>query len=97
MIGDDPASREVIQLVGAEARLEPHLLVEPRRRTTIKTRFVAAGQQLLRADSETLAPISGPLRDQLLRPRRGGAGRQRGDDPVGLRQGRARREHRRGR
>jgi D-beta-D-heptose 7-phosphate kinase/D-beta-D-heptose 1-phosphate adenosyltransferase len=67
VIGDDPAAREVTQLVGAETRLEPHLLVEPRRRTTIKTRFVAASQQLLRADRETVAPISAPLRAQLVR------------------------------
>jgi D-beta-D-heptose 7-phosphate kinase/D-beta-D-heptose 1-phosphate adenosyltransferase len=67
VIGDDPAGREVTQLVGAEMRLEPHLLVEPRRRTTIKTRFVAASQQLLRADRETVAPISAPLRAQLER------------------------------
>jgi D-beta-D-heptose 7-phosphate kinase/D-beta-D-heptose 1-phosphate adenosyltransferase len=67
VIGDDPAAREVTQLVGAETRLEPHLLIEPRRRTTIKTRFVAASQQLLRADRETVAPISAPLRAQLVR------------------------------
>jgi D-beta-D-heptose 7-phosphate kinase/D-beta-D-heptose 1-phosphate adenosyltransferase len=67
VIGDDPAGREVTQLVGAETHLEPHLLVEPRRRTTIKTRFVASSQQLLRADRETIAPITAPLRDQLLR------------------------------
>src|SRR5437870_4273301 len=62
VIGDDPAGREVTQLVGAEARLEPHLLIEPRRRTTIKTRFVACSQQLLRADSETLRPLTAPSR-----------------------------------
>jgi len=61
VIGDDPAGREVIQLVGAETHLEPHLLVEPSRRTTIKTRFVAASQQLLRADRETVAPVSAPI------------------------------------
>jgi len=67
VIGDDPAGREVTQLVGAEAHLEPHLLIEPRRRTTIKTRFIAASQQLLRADRETVSPVSAPIRDQLLR------------------------------
>ena len=66
VIGDDPAGREVTQLVGAEANLEPHLLIEPRRRTTIKTRFVAASQQLLRADRETVAPITPALRGQLV-------------------------------
>ncbi|HUA54841.1 MAG TPA: PfkB family carbohydrate kinase, partial [Candidatus Sulfotelmatobacter sp.] len=67
VIGDDPAGREVTQLVGAEPRLEPHLLVEPGRRTTIKTRFVAGSQQLLRADRETVAPIGARIRDQLVR------------------------------
>ncbi|MBV8166794.1 MAG: D-glycero-beta-D-manno-heptose-7-phosphate kinase, partial [Alphaproteobacteria bacterium] len=66
VIGDDQASREVIQLVGAEPRIEPHLLVEPKRRTTIKTRFVAGSQQLLRADRETIAPIGAPIAAQLL-------------------------------
>jgi D-beta-D-heptose 7-phosphate kinase/D-beta-D-heptose 1-phosphate adenosyltransferase len=66
VIGDDPAGREVIQLVGAEPRIEPHLLIEPKRRTTIKTRFVAGSQQLLRADRETIAPIGAPIADQLL-------------------------------
>jgi D-beta-D-heptose 7-phosphate kinase/D-beta-D-heptose 1-phosphate adenosyltransferase len=65
VIGDDQAGREVIQLVGAEPRIEPHLLVEPRRRTTIKTRFVAGSQQLLRADRETVAPIGAPIAAQL--------------------------------
>src|SRR5271170_562863 len=67
VIGDDPAGREVTQLVGAEDHLEPHLLIEPRRRTTIKTRFVAASQQLLRADRETVAPVGAAIRTQLLR------------------------------
>ncbi|MBI3516591.1 MAG: bifunctional heptose 7-phosphate kinase/heptose 1-phosphate adenyltransferase, partial [Proteobacteria bacterium] len=60
VIGDDQAGREVTQLVGAEPRLEPHLLIEPHRRTTIKTRFVAGSQQLLRADRETVAPVAAP-------------------------------------
>jgi D-beta-D-heptose 7-phosphate kinase/D-beta-D-heptose 1-phosphate adenosyltransferase len=66
VIGDDPAGREVTQLVGAEPRLEPHLLIEPGRRTTIKTRYVAGSQQLLRADRETVAPVGAAIRGQLL-------------------------------
>jgi D-beta-D-heptose 7-phosphate kinase/D-beta-D-heptose 1-phosphate adenosyltransferase len=67
VIGDDPAGREVTRLVGAEPRLEPHLLVEPKRRTTIKTRYVAGSQQLLRADRETVAPVAPAVRGQLVR------------------------------
>jgi D-beta-D-heptose 7-phosphate kinase/D-beta-D-heptose 1-phosphate adenosyltransferase len=66
VIGDDPAGREVTQLVAAEPRLEPHLLIEPKRRTTIKTRYVAGSQQLLRADRETVAPVAAPIRAQLV-------------------------------
>ncbi len=67
VIGDDQAGREVTQLVGAEPRLEPHLLIEPHRRTTIKTRYLAGSQQLLRADRETVTPVAAPIRDQLVR------------------------------
>ncbi|MBI1777877.1 MAG: D-glycero-beta-D-manno-heptose-7-phosphate kinase [Proteobacteria bacterium] len=57
VVGDDPAGREVTEMVGREPTVEAHLLVEPRRRTTIKMRYVAQGQQLLRADRESvLAP-----------------------------------------
>jgi D-beta-D-heptose 7-phosphate kinase / D-beta-D-heptose 1-phosphate adenosyltransferase len=57
VVGDDAAGRELTGLVADEARVEPYLLVEKARRTTIKTRFVASGQQMLRADRETVAPI----------------------------------------
>ncbi|GAB4170651.1 MAG: D-glycero-beta-D-manno-heptose-7-phosphate kinase [Thalassobaculales bacterium] len=58
VIGRDAAAGEVTRLVAREATVEPHLLVEPQRRTTIKQRFIAAGQQLLRADTEQIdAPL----------------------------------------
>ncbi|TAD89318.1 MAG: D-glycero-beta-D-manno-heptose-7-phosphate kinase [Alphaproteobacteria bacterium] len=57
VIGDDAAGREVIHLVGREPTVEPHLMVEPGRATTIKTRFIAGRQQLLRADRETVRPL----------------------------------------
>ncbi|MSO75747.1 MAG: D-glycero-beta-D-manno-heptose-7-phosphate kinase [Alphaproteobacteria bacterium] len=58
VVGDDAAGREVLSLVGAETGLLPDILVEPGRQTTIKTRYVAGGQQILRADRETVAPVS---------------------------------------
>lgn len=67
VVGDDHAGRELTELVGGETGIEPHLLVEARRRTTIKTRFVAATQQLLRADRETKAPIRESLAADLVR------------------------------
>jgi D-beta-D-heptose 7-phosphate kinase/D-beta-D-heptose 1-phosphate adenosyltransferase len=58
VVGQDAAGREVLGLVAKLEGVEPHLLVERDRPTTIKTRFVAGHQQMLRADSETSAPIA---------------------------------------
>jgi D-beta-D-heptose 7-phosphate kinase / D-beta-D-heptose 1-phosphate adenosyltransferase len=58
VVGRDQAGNDVMRLVGDSERLEPHLLVDPHRPTTIKTRFVADGHQLLRADQESSAPLS---------------------------------------
>jgi len=57
-IGDDDAGRQLAALVGADKGLEPRVSVETGRPTTVKTRFVAGGQQLLRADRETARAIS---------------------------------------
>ena len=53
MVGDDGAGREVTRLVGELAGVEPVIVVESDRQTTIKTRFFATNQQMLRADRET--------------------------------------------
>ncbi len=58
VVGDDAIGRELTAMVGAEERVEPYLLVERKRASTVKTRYIADGQQLLRADSETTQPIA---------------------------------------
>ena len=58
VVGSDQAGNDVMRLVGGSGNLEPHLLVDRQRPTTIKTRFVADGHQLLRADTESTAPLS---------------------------------------
>ncbi|WP_316975866.1 D-glycero-beta-D-manno-heptose-7-phosphate kinase [Shumkonia mesophila] len=57
-IGDDEAGREVLALLAEHPTVAPELVVEPGRRTSIKTRFVAGTQQMLRADREDTAPLS---------------------------------------
>ncbi|MGQ0663943.1 MAG: D-glycero-beta-D-manno-heptose-7-phosphate kinase [Pseudomonadota bacterium] len=57
VVGKDAAGREITGLMGRLDGVAPHLLVESRRQTTIKTRFVAGSQQLLRADLETVAEV----------------------------------------
>jgi D-beta-D-heptose 7-phosphate kinase/D-beta-D-heptose 1-phosphate adenosyltransferase len=67
VLGDDDAGREITRLVGACAGVAAHTLVEAGRTSTIKTRLVAANQQMLRADRETIAPIDSHVRADLLR------------------------------
>ena len=67
VVGDDEVGRTLTQLVGEEDRIEPHLLVEPGRPSTEKTRFLAGGQQLLRTDRETRSWISERSAENLLR------------------------------
>lgn len=67
VVGDDQAGSELTGLIGGQPNVEPWLLVQGSRCTTIKTRFVADGQQLLRADHEVTAPIHPKLADRLIR------------------------------
>ena len=67
VIGDDAAGGETLQMAGADRGLETDLVVGKGRPTTIKTRFVAAGQQLLRLDSEDARAIDAETEAQLVR------------------------------
>jgi len=66
VVGDDVPGREIARLVGEHDTIAPSLLVEPGRQTTIKTRFFASNQQLLRADRETRAALDETIRDRVL-------------------------------
>lgn len=65
-VGDDDAGRRVAELVGAESSLSGDLIVLPGRPTTVKVRYVAQGQQLLRADREDAAAVSADVERRLL-------------------------------
>src|SRR5207244_655106 len=52
VVGDDQAGSDLTGLVGGQPGVEPWLLVQSGRATTVKTRYVASGQQMLRADQE---------------------------------------------
>lgn len=66
VVGDDQPGRDVSTLVGELPEVDPYLIVETDRQTTIKTRFIAASQQLLRADHETSAELAELSRERLL-------------------------------
>ena len=67
VVGDDAMGRELTTMVGSEPRVEPHLLLEPGRESTVKTRYVANGQQLLRADLESTYDIAELCAENLMR------------------------------
>ena len=67
VVGDDPAGSDLTGLIGGQPNVEPWLLVEGGRTTTVKTRYIAAGQQLLRADREQTGLIDPRLADRILR------------------------------
>lgn len=72
IVGDDQAGSDLTGLIGGQQGVEPWLLVQGGRVTTMKTRFVAQGRQLqghqiMRADREDPRPVHPKLADRLLR------------------------------
>lgn len=67
VVGDDDAYRRLREIFHRDAWLKPHLLVESKRITTLKTRCVAQGQQMLRFDHENTRPISEKTRADAIR------------------------------
>jgi D-beta-D-heptose 7-phosphate kinase/D-beta-D-heptose 1-phosphate adenosyltransferase len=67
VVGDDQAGSDLTGLIGGQPNVEPWLLVQGGRTTTLKTRLLAAGQHLLRADREETSPIQPRLAERLLR------------------------------
>ncbi|MGO1119620.1 D-glycero-beta-D-manno-heptose-7-phosphate kinase [Rhodovibrionaceae bacterium A322] len=56
VIGKDSAGRDIQNLAGTELGDVCHLLIDPSATTTIKDRYIANGQQMLRADRDCLSP-----------------------------------------
>ena len=72
VVGDDAAGAELTGLIGGQKGVEPWLLVQGGRITTVKTRYIAegsrhGGQQLLRTDREDTKPIHPKLSERLVR------------------------------
>ncbi|MCR9257959.1 MAG: D-glycero-beta-D-manno-heptose-7-phosphate kinase [Alphaproteobacteria bacterium] len=66
LAGGDEAGRSLTRLIGKHDSVESHLLVDHKRQTTVKERYVAGGQQLLRADRENVHAVSGVLAEDLM-------------------------------
>lgn len=67
VVGDDQAGSDLTGLIGGQPGVEPWLLVQGGRHTTTKTRFIANGQHMLRADQEVVQAIHPRLADRLVK------------------------------
>ncbi|HEY0437031.1 MAG TPA: PfkB family carbohydrate kinase, partial [Phenylobacterium sp.] len=67
LIGGDAEGKEALRLVESELGVEGYLVTDAERPTTLKTRFVSGGQQLLRVDLETNRAVSGEVEQRLVR------------------------------
>jgi D-beta-D-heptose 7-phosphate kinase/D-beta-D-heptose 1-phosphate adenosyltransferase len=65
VVGGDAEAGEALRLVEDEAGIEGFLVADPTRPTTLKTRFVSGGQQLLRVDLEDGRPVEGETAQRL--------------------------------
>ncbi|GLR68921.1 bifunctional protein HldE [Acidocella aquatica] len=67
VVGDDTAGSDLTGLIGGQERVEPWLLVQGGRTTTLKTRYIAQGQHLIRADREETMALPARLAERLVR------------------------------
>ncbi len=63
--GHDGPREMLIDCLAAEPAITPHLIADPTRPTTTKTRFTAKGHQLLRVDDENINPVSADSMTQM--------------------------------
>ncbi|WP_417789869.1 D-glycero-beta-D-manno-heptose-7-phosphate kinase [Terasakiella pusilla] len=66
LVGKDEAGREVASLLNEDDQCTANLIVDDHRPTSVKTRFMASNQQMLRADHEHIAALSETQQQQLL-------------------------------
>ncbi len=65
IIGGDATGTTILRLVGEQSRCTAHIPVDVTRISTEKTRYIAQGQQMFRADKEDTHPISDASLKQL--------------------------------
>lgn len=66
VIGKDAEGRQALRLCEDQGEIEANLIQASHRPTTVKTRFVAGGQQLLRVDNEDTSALDDATRQSLI-------------------------------
>jgi D-beta-D-heptose 7-phosphate kinase/D-beta-D-heptose 1-phosphate adenosyltransferase len=67
VIGDDAPGTTLLAEMQVRGLATEHVRVDPRRQTSVKTRIIARGQQVVRADQESRRDVEGDLEDWALR------------------------------
>jgi D-beta-D-heptose 7-phosphate kinase / D-beta-D-heptose 1-phosphate adenosyltransferase len=66
VVGDDAWAADLRLQLASSAAIDAHLIVDPSRPTSVKTRYVADGQQVMRADRESRVPLPADIAERLL-------------------------------
>lgn len=66
VVGDDAAAHDLRTQLAVSPALRTHLVTDDSRPTSVKLRYVADGQQVMRADSESRTPITAAVAGRLL-------------------------------
>ncbi len=66
VVGCDPDAKSLQDALLDTPGVRSEFAADPERRTTVKTRFLSKGRQVLRLDSETVAPIARATENELL-------------------------------
>jgi D-beta-D-heptose 7-phosphate kinase/D-beta-D-heptose 1-phosphate adenosyltransferase len=66
VVGDDAWAGDLRTQLASSATIDSHLIVDSLRPTSVKTRYVADGQQVMRADRESRDPLPAHIAERLL-------------------------------
>ena len=66
VVGDDAWALDLGVQLASSPTIESHLVADASRPTSVKTRYVADGQQVMRADRESRSPLSAAVERRLL-------------------------------
>jgi D-beta-D-heptose 7-phosphate kinase/D-beta-D-heptose 1-phosphate adenosyltransferase len=66
VVGDDASALDLSVQLAASPTIDARLIADPSRPTSVKTRYVADGQQVMRADRESRVPLSAGVERRVL-------------------------------
>ena len=66
VVGDDASATGLREQIAASPEIAADLIVDHSRPTTVKTRYVADGQQIMRADRESRTPLAADIEARLV-------------------------------